>query len=109
MNTDTGRFAFLRQLMADSISCIFGNPGSSEENLLDAMRSPEFKGLEYYLAYHEGTAVAMADAYARAAPPRRLGNDKFAWRRPAVVLEPQLAFHHCRGFTGLGRTKFKNR
>lgn len=85
MNTDTGRFAFLRQLMADGISCIFGNPGSSEENLLDALRSPEFREIKYYLAYQEGTAVAMADAYARAAPPRRLGNDKFAWRRPAVV------------------------
>jgi benzoylformate decarboxylase len=71
--------------MADGISCIFGNPGSSEENLLDALRSPEFRELKYYLAYQEGTAVAMADAYARAAPPRRLGNDKFAWRRPAVV------------------------
>ena len=56
----TGRFAFLRQLLADGISCIFGNPGSSEENLLDALRDEEFRSLKYYLAYHEGTAVAMA-------------------------------------------------
>jgi benzoylformate decarboxylase len=85
MNTGTGRFAFLRQLMADGINCMFGSPGSSEENILDALRSPEFNGLQYYLAYQEGTAVAMADAYARAAAPLRLGDDKFAWRRPAVV------------------------
>ena len=43
-NTGTGRFAFLRQLIADGIRCIFGNPGSSEENLLDALSSPEFAG-----------------------------------------------------------------
>jgi len=65
-NTKTGRFAFLRQLLADDITCMFGNPGSSEENLLDALHDPEFASIKYYLALHEGTAVAMADGYARA-------------------------------------------
>lgn len=84
-NVNTGTFAFLRQLVADGIPCIFGNPGSSEENLLDALMNPEFADLSYYLALQEGTVVGMADAYARATPARQLGTDRVAWRRPAVV------------------------
>jgi thiamine pyrophosphate-dependent acetolactate synthase large subunit-like protein len=84
-NTNTGTFAFLRQLVTDGIPCIFGNPGSSEENLLDALSSPEFANLSYYLALQEGTVVGMADAYARAAPARQLSTDRVAWRRPAIV------------------------
>ncbi|NVO16699.1 MAG: thiamine pyrophosphate-binding protein [Rhodoplanes sp.] len=83
--TGTGRFAFLRQLVADGIPCIFGNPGSSEENLLDALSSPEFSGLRYYLALHEGPAVAIADAYGRAAPAVQRDGDARPWRRPAIV------------------------
>jgi benzoylformate decarboxylase len=73
MDNNTGRFALLRQLVTDGITCMFGNPGTSEQNLLDALRDPEFKDFRYYLALHEGTAVAMADSYAR------------ALQRPAVV------------------------
>jgi thiamine pyrophosphate-dependent acetolactate synthase large subunit-like protein len=64
--TAAGRYALLRQLRANGIDCLFGNPGSTEENLLDALHADEFSGLQYYLALHEGPAVAMADAYARA-------------------------------------------
>ena len=84
-NENTGRFAFFRQLLADGVTCMFGNPGSSEENLFDALRSPEFKDFRYYLALHEGAAVAIADAFARASPPVALDGDSFAWRRPALV------------------------
>lgn len=66
MNENSGCFAFLRQLMADKITCIFGNPGTSEENLLDALSQPEFAALKYYMALQEGSAVAMGDSYARA-------------------------------------------
>lgn len=31
----SGRFAFLRQLVADGIACVFGHPGSSEANCFD--------------------------------------------------------------------------
>lgn len=84
-NDNTGRFAFFRQLRADGITCMFGNPGSSEENLLDALQSPEFQDFRYYLALHEGPAVAIADAFARATPAVALDGDAFAWRRPALV------------------------
>ncbi|CAL8970131.1 Benzoylformate decarboxylase [Rhodoplanes serenus] len=81
----SGRFAFLRQLVADGIPYIFGNPGSSEENLLDALRHEEFAALRYVLALHEGPAVAIADAYGRAAPAVQRPGDPRPWRRPALV------------------------
>jgi benzoylformate decarboxylase len=88
-----GRFAVFRQLMADGIECMFGNPGSSEQNLLDALRAREFQPFKYYLALHEGPAVAMADSYARAT------------RRPAVV---QL--HSYAGLAnGLGMMNYARR
>ena len=71
METGAGRYAFFRQLLADGIDVMFGNPGTSEQGLLDALT--EFPQFRYILALHEGAAVGMADAYARA-----LG-------RPAVV------------------------
>jgi len=64
--SNTGRFAFLRQLLADGVTCIFGNPGTSEQTLLDALTAEEFRGLKYYMALQESSAVAMADGYARA-------------------------------------------
>jgi benzoylformate decarboxylase len=70
---NSGRFALVRQLMASSIDCMFGNPGSSEETILDVLRDEEFSSFRYYLAFQEGTAMAIADSYARAK------------QRPAVV------------------------
>jgi benzoylformate decarboxylase len=84
-NRDTGRFAFFRQVMADGITCMFGNPGSSEENLLDALSDPAFKDFSYYLALQEGSVVGMADAYARAMPAVQLPGDPAPWRRPVLV------------------------
>jgi len=52
--------------MAEGVSCMIGNPGTSERNLLDALGAEEFRDLKYYMALQEGSAVAMADAYARA-------------------------------------------
>lgn len=67
MSKDTGCYALLRQLLGAGVGCMFGNPGTSEQNLLDALGDEEFREFKYYLALHEGTVVAMADAYARAA------------------------------------------
>lgn len=90
---DTGCFAFLRQLVADGHTCMFGNPGSSEENLLDALHAEEFKDFKYILALQEGSVVAMADSYAR------------ALQRPAVV---QL--HSYAGLAnGLGMMQYARR
>jgi thiamine pyrophosphate-dependent acetolactate synthase large subunit-like protein len=64
MDTKTGRFAIVEQLLADGIHYMFGNPGTSEEGFLDALSDyyPEF---EYILALQETIAVAAADGYAR--------------------------------------------
>jgi benzoylformate decarboxylase len=93
MNRQTGCWQFLRQLQAEKIRCMFGNPGTSEQNLLDALSDSEFKDFTYYLALQEGTAVAMADGYARAT------------QKPAVV---QL--HSYAGLAnGLGMVKYAHR
>ena len=65
-NIASGNQAFFRQLLADGITCVFGNPGSSEENLFETLMEPEFQAFRYYMALQEQSAVAMADAYSRA-------------------------------------------
>jgi benzoylformate decarboxylase len=67
----TGRFAVVEQLLADGIRFMFGNPGTVEQGLLDALW--DYPQLRYVLALQESVAVLAADGYARAA------------RRPAVV------------------------
>jgi benzoylformate decarboxylase len=54
----------LAQLRADGVRHIFGNPGTVEQGLLDAL--DEFPDLKYILTLQETIAVMMADGYARA-------------------------------------------
>src|SRR5208337_2264390 len=64
MPAKSGHEAVVEQLLADGFSYIFGNPGTSEEGLLDAIeRRPELK---YVLTLQESIAVLAADGYARA-------------------------------------------
>lgn len=55
---------FLEILVASGVRHIFGNPGSTELPLMDALLDE--KRLQYILALHEIPAMAMADAYAQA-------------------------------------------
>lgn len=64
MTNKTGRFAILEQFLADGIHYMFGNPGTSEEGFLDALR--EYPDLKYILTLQESVAVMAADGYARA-------------------------------------------
>ena len=60
----TGHYAILDQLLADGVTRIFGNPGTVEQGLLDALGDrPQ---LHYVLTLQESIAVYAADAYARA-------------------------------------------
>jgi benzoylformate decarboxylase len=60
----TGRHAFLEVLRQEGVEYIFGNPGTTELPLMDALVDrPDFK---YILALQEGVAVGMADGYAQA-------------------------------------------
>lgn len=80
MAEPTGHRKLLEQLKADGVQYMFGNPGSSEEGLLDEVA--RFPDLTYVLGLQEAALVCIADGYAQAT------------HRPAVV---QL---HCS--VGLG-------
>lgn len=61
--TQTGHYAVLDQLLADGVTKIFGNPGTVEQGLLDALG--DRPALNYVLTLQESIAVYAADAYAR--------------------------------------------
>jgi len=56
--------ALLEILRDEGVTKIFGNPGTTELPLIDAL--VKAADIEYVLAVQEATAVAMADGYARA-------------------------------------------
>lgn len=60
----TGTAALLEQLRADGMTTVFGNPGTVEQGLLDALNSAE--GFRYVLGLAEAPVVGLADGYARA-------------------------------------------
>ena len=59
----SGRYAILRQLLADDITHMFGNPGTVEQGFLDALA--DFPEMHYILTLQESIAVLCADGYAR--------------------------------------------
>lgn len=60
----TGHRRLLEQLRADGVRYLFGNPGSSEEGLLDEIS--RFPDLEYVIGLQEAAVVCVADGYAQA-------------------------------------------
>jgi benzoylformate decarboxylase len=62
--TITGRSAFLSLLEAEGVECLFGNPGTTELAIMQALG--EHPRLRYVLGLQEAIVVAMADGYARA-------------------------------------------
>jgi benzoylformate decarboxylase len=64
-NARRGADVLLEILSSEGVEYIFGNPGTTERPLMDALiGAPDLK---YILALQEATAVAMADGYAQAA------------------------------------------
>src|SRR5688500_10870151 len=59
-----GREALLEVLRTEGVRHVFGNPGTTELPLVDALAAVD--DVEYVLALQEATAVAMADGYAQA-------------------------------------------
>lgn len=59
-----GKHALAEMLVAEGVEYIFGNPGTSETPFLDGLQ--DYPQLRYVQALQEGTAVGMADGYARA-------------------------------------------
>lgn len=59
-----GREAFLRLLVSEGVTHLFGNPGTTELPIMHALAS--VTGIRYVLGLQESIVVAMADGYARA-------------------------------------------
>ena len=58
----TGKRALMEVLRAEGVRYIFGNPGTSEAPIMDALE--EYPDIEYMLTTQEGVAMGMADGYA---------------------------------------------
>jgi benzoylformate decarboxylase len=61
-----GRDVLLAVLESEGVRHIFGNPGTTELGLIDALAGPEGDAFDYVLSLQEATVVAMADGYAQA-------------------------------------------
>lgn len=60
----TGRDAFLKLLIDEGVTHLFGNPGTTELAVMEAV--PKFPQLKYVLGLQESVVVGMADGFARA-------------------------------------------
>lgn len=64
MTSMIGKTAFLELLRQEGVRVMFGNPGTTELPLMDALAVEQ--ELRYVLALQEAPAMAMADGYAQA-------------------------------------------
>ena len=64
VNKITGRSAFLALLKDEGITHLFGNPGTTELPVMDALK--DHLDLTYVLGLQESVVVYMADGYSRA-------------------------------------------
>src|SRR3970040_2731879 len=64
MSTITGRRAFLRLLVEEGVTHLFGNPGTTELPIMEVL--PDFPQLRSVLELLDSVVLAMADGYARA-------------------------------------------
>jgi len=63
-NSITGRSAFLALLKDEGITHLFGNPGTTELPIMDALT--EYPELTYMMSMQESLVVYMAEGYSRA-------------------------------------------
>src|SRR5579883_3062492 len=68
----SGKRAFLALLKQEGVEFIFGNPGTTELPLMDALAVDT--GLRYVLALQEAAVMAMADGYAQASGKLAVAN-----------------------------------
>ena len=61
----TGREIVMETLVAEGVEYLFGNPGTTELPLIDALE--DHPSIRYILTLQEAIAVSMADAWAQAA------------------------------------------
>ena len=63
-DTYSGKQVVVDSLLAEGVSHVFGNPGTTELPLIDALESTP--AIDYVLCLQEAAALSMADAYAHA-------------------------------------------
>jgi benzoylformate decarboxylase len=68
----SGKRAFLELLKQEGVGIIFGNPGTTELPLMDALAVED--DLRYVLALQEAAVMAMADGYAQASGKLAVAN-----------------------------------
>src|SRR5690349_6718891 len=64
VKSTTGRRAFIELLLDEGVSHLFGNPGTTELAIMEAV--PQYPQLKFVLGLQEAVVVAMADGFARA-------------------------------------------
>ncbi len=64
MKATTGRAAFLQLLADEGVTHLFGNPGTTELAIMEAV--PDFPQLKFILGLQEAVVMAMADGFCRA-------------------------------------------
>ena len=62
MFKQNGSGLFLETLLDEGVKCIFGNPGTTELPLMDALVNEN--RLDYILCLHESVAIGAAEGYA---------------------------------------------
>ncbi len=67
-----GRQVFMDSLQAHGVRCIFGNPGTTENPLLDSLA--DYPDIRYITTLHEGIAVSAASYYAQASGETAVAN-----------------------------------
>jgi benzoylformate decarboxylase len=67
-----GRQVFMESLVAHGVTCIFGNPGTTESPLLDSLI--DHPQIDYYVTLHEGVAVCAASFCAKASKKPAVAN-----------------------------------
>lgn len=60
----TGKQALVEMLRAEGMGVVFGNPGTTEMPLMDALQ--DAPDIRYILSLQESSTIGMADGYARA-------------------------------------------
>jgi len=63
---------FMDSLKAHGVNCVFGNPGTTENPLLDSFL--DYPDMHYYVALHEGVAIGAASYYAQASGSTGVAN-----------------------------------
>jgi|GEM_PF-4447718 len=76
-----GRQIFMDSLRLHGVEKIFGNPGTTENPLLDSLL--DYPDIDYVVALHEGVAVSAASFYAQAANSIKSAFTGGNYRRPA--------------------------